>query len=64
MLAFDKAMPGPGGMDLGVELSGDMGPKLRLAEVGVVDSCRAEGPDEMSCGRGSVWSGVTALMVA
>lgn len=32
VLAMDIALPGPGGIDLGVELCGDMGPKLRLAE--------------------------------
>lgn len=34
LLAFDIALPGPGGIDLGVELCGDIGPKLRLAEGG------------------------------
>lgn len=34
VLAFDRALPGPGGIDLGVELCGDIGPKLRLAESG------------------------------
>lgn len=36
VLAMDMALPGPGGMDLGVELCGDMGPKLRLVEGCVV----------------------------
>lgn len=74
VLAFDKALPGPGGMDLGDEAWGDMGPKLWVA----VLLCRVWAVGLLlllllfkmglkpvpSCARWSVGSGVTALMVA